>query len=106
MSTAQFNPTSQTLLILTLLDDGSNWVDYDIKACTAMGSKGLIRHIQGTVRKPIPFAEVNKVLMFDGTTPTTDDQIDVKQRQLKEYDQKEYLAWHILLTSISPCLLA
>ena len=106
MSTASYNPTSQTLSIPKLLDDGSNWVDYDIKARTAMGSKGLIRHIQGTARKPVPYTEINKVLMVDATTPATEDQIDAKERRLEEYDQKEYLARHILLTSISPRLLA
>jgi len=71
MSTAQFNPTSQTLSIPKLSDDGSNWVDYKTKARTAMGSKGLIRHIDGTSRKPTPFAELNNILMFDATTPAT-----------------------------------
>jgi hypothetical protein len=105
MSTAQFNPTSQTLSVPKLSDDGSNWVDYATKARTAMGSKGLIRHIEGTARKPTPYAEVNGALMVDATTPATDDQIDAKERRLDEYEQKEYLARHIIITSISPRLL-
>ena len=106
MTTAQSIPTSQTLSIPKLSDDGSNWVDYDTKATTAMGSKGLIRHIEGRARKPTPFAVENDVIMFDKNTPATDAQIDAKERLLEEYEQKEYLARHIILTSVSPRLFA
>ena len=105
MSTMQAIP-SQTLSIPKLLDDGSNWVDYEIKARTAMGSKGLIRHVEGKARKPTPYAEVNGKLMVDATTPATDDQIDAKERVLDEYEQKEYLTRHIILTTVSPRLFA
>ena len=106
MSTAQFNPTSQTLSIPKLNDDGSNWVDYEVKARTAMGSKGLSRHLAGSVIKPKPFNVENNVVMFDDKTPATDDQIEAKEKRLEEYEQKEYLARHIILTSISPRLFA
>jgi hypothetical protein len=104
MST-QFNPTSQTLSIPKLLDDGLNWVDYETKAWMAMGLKGLICHIEGNARKLTPYTKVNNVLMANATTPATDDQIDAKERRLDKYEQKEYLGHHIILTSISPQLI-
>jgi len=106
MSTAQYNPTSQTLSIPKLADDGSNWVDYEIKARTAMGSKGLSRHLAGTVIKPKPFEIDNGVIMFEKNKPATDEQIDAKEKRLDEYEQKEYLARHIILTTVSPRLVA
>ena len=106
MSTAQYNPVSQTLSIPKLNDDGSNWVDYEVKARTAMGSKGLSRHLAGTAIQPKPFDVENGVIMFEKGKPATDEQIEAKEKRLDEYEQKEYLARHIILTSISPRLFA
>jgi hypothetical protein len=33
-----------------LRDDGSNWVDYEPRTKIALGSKGLIKHVEGTTR--------------------------------------------------------
>ena len=48
-------PQGSAFTIIKLRDDGSNWPDYELKAKTAMGAKGLIRHIEGTARRPLPF---------------------------------------------------
>lgn len=44
--------TGTTLTIPKLADDGSNWVEFESKARNAMGSKGLIRYIDGTMIEP------------------------------------------------------
>ena len=74
-----------------------------------MGSKGVIRHVDGTARVPIPFKEVDGILVVDEKsppTPATDEQIEAKEKRLEEYEQKEYTARHILLTTVSKRLAA
>lgn len=44
--------TGTTLTIPKLSEDGSNWVDFESKARNAMGSKGLIRYINGSMIEP------------------------------------------------------
>src|SRR6266536_611198 len=103
------NPKDNTLTVPRLRDDGSNWVDYKEKVRSAMGSKGVIRHVDGTARAPMPYKEVDGIPVIDEKsppTPATDEQIEAKEKRLKEYEQKEYTARHILLTTVSKCLAA
>jgi hypothetical protein len=37
-------------------------------------------------------------------TPATDELIEAKERKMEEYDQKEFTARHIILTSVPPRL--
>src|SRR5271156_3668270 len=96
--------TSQLLSIPKLRDDGSNWADYEPKTRTAMGSRGLIRHVDGTSVAPTPYPLDNGVAMVNVTTAATDDQIEAKEKCLDEYEQKLHLARHILQNSVSPRL--
>jgi len=38
--------SNSNISILKLKDDGSNWVDYKTKVQIAMGSRGLMGHIE------------------------------------------------------------
>jgi hypothetical protein len=61
----------------------------------------LIGHIDGTARKPTPYLSINGVIMRDKDNIATDDEIDAKERKFEEYEQKEYMAQHVILSTIS-----
>jgi hypothetical protein len=48
--------TGNIISVPKLRDNGSNWVNYDSKVRSALGAKGVIRHIEGTAIKPSPYA--------------------------------------------------
>jgi hypothetical protein len=48
-------PVGNSTSIPKLKDDASNWVDYKSKALIAMGSRGLMGHIEGQAVKPKMF---------------------------------------------------
>src|ERR1700722_7392998 len=101
MTELTISSSSQLLSIPKLRDDGSNWADYEPKTRTAMGSRGLIRHVDGTAVAPRPYTIVNGIQMVDTTTEATEDQIEAKEKKLDEFEQKLHLARHILQNSIS-----
>ena len=98
------NSSNNAIAVPRLRDDGANWPDYQSKARTAMGARGLIRHVDGTARKPIAYPEVNGVPMKKPGVEATDDDLEEKEKRLDEYEQKEYGAQHVMLTTISPRL--
>ena len=70
-----------------------------------MGSKGLWRHIEGTAVAPRPYMLLNGVpVIADGKTKATEDQIETKEVRIAEFEKREYLAQHILLSTTSICL--
>jgi len=104
MSTFTLNSSSDstTLAIPKLRDDGSNWSDYEPRIRKAMGSKALWRHIEGSSIAPKPYMEKDGVyLLADGTTHAMDDQIEAKESKIIEFEKREYLAQHIILSSTS-----
>ena len=67
-----------------------------------MGAKALLRHVEGTAVAPKPYTLKDGVLVLaDETTPATDDQIDAKESKIIEFEKREYLAQHILLSTTS-----
>jgi len=107
MSTLLLNSSSDstTLQIPKLCDDGSNWSDYEPRIQRAMGSKGLWRHVEGTAVAPRPYMLLNGVpVIADGKTEATEDQIETKEVRIAEFEKREYLAQHILLSTTSICL--
>src|ERR1700726_1939547 len=94
-------PQSSSFAIIKLCDDGSNWPDYEMRAKTAMGAKGLIRHVEGTARRPLPFDVENGRPITEPGKPATRLELE---RAMDEYEQKEYAARHIMLTTVSPQL--
>ena len=94
-----------TLVVPKLHDNGSNWSDYLPRLQNVMGAKGLWRHVEGTATAPVLFAVSNGILMLsDGKTSALEDQIEAKGNKLLEFEKREYLARHILLSTTSTCL--
>ena len=87
-----------------LHNDRSHWADYEPQVRRVMGSKGLIPHLEGHARKPIPHPEVDGSPQASKGMDTTEDQIDAKEKCIAEFEQKEYLAQHFITSSISLCL--
>ena len=99
------NPDTTTLAVPKLHDDGSNWADYEPCIQRALGSKGLWRHVEGTAIAPKPYALVARVpVLADGTTQATEDQIEARETKIIDYDKREYLAQHVILSTTSTCL--
>src|ERR1700678_1349664 len=104
MNTLNLNSNSDTtiLAIPKLRDDGSNWSDYYPRIQNTMGAKGLWRHVLGTAVAPVPYVvSQGKPMLSDGKTLATDDQIDTKESRIVEFEKREYLAKHILLSTTS-----
>jgi hypothetical protein len=76
---------TSTVTVPRLRDDGANWVDYEVRTRNALGGKGLIRHVEGTVRRPLPFAQENGVPVTRPGFPATYDEIEEKEKKLEEY---------------------
>ena len=106
MTDALLTSNSPSLVIPKLRDDGTNWADYELRARRAMGSKGLVAHLEGRVRVPSPYVLVNNVPMVSTNpdVPATEDQIETREKKIMDYEQKEYLAQHLILSSTSPRL--
>jgi len=85
-----------------LCDNGSNWSDYQLRIQKAMGSKGLWRYVKGTAVAPKPYTVVNgEYFLSDLKTPATEEQIESKEMKLVDFEKKEYLAQHIILSTTS-----
>jgi hypothetical protein len=103
-SDAFLTSSSTSLVIPKLCDDGSNWADYEPRARRAMGSKGLVAHLEGRVNPPTPFGITNGIPMFAVNMPATEDQLEAKEKKIQDFEQKEYLAQYFILSSTSPRL--
>src|ERR1700684_339138 len=96
------NAESSSLSVPKLRDDGSNWADYEPRLRKAMGSKGLWRHVDGLAVAPKPYVVADGTpVLSDGKTPATDEQLEVKENRILEYEKREYLAQHIILSTTS-----
>ena len=96
------NPDTTTLAVPKLCDDGSNWADYKPRIQRALGSKGLWRHVKGTAIAPKLYVLVAGVpVLVDGTTQATEDQIEARETKIIDYDKREYLAQHVILSTTS-----
>jgi len=99
------NSDSTTLSVPNLCDDGSNWSDYQPRIERAMESKGLWRHVLGTAIAPNPYMLLNRVPVLSyGKTGATEEQIETQEIRIMDFDKKEYLAQHIILSTTSTCL--
>ena len=97
---ASSSSDSTLVAVPKLCDDRSNWADYEPRIQNAMGAKGLWRHILGTATALVPYAVCNGIPMLgDGKTPATEDQIELKESKIIEFEKREYLAHHIILST-------
>ena len=86
-------------------DNRSNWANYQPRVERALGAKGLWRHIVGTAIVPKLYELVARALVLaDGKTPATEDQIESKESKIMDFDKREYLAQHVILLTTSMCL--
>src|SRR5277367_2494134 len=84
---------NSTITTPKLADNGSNWVDYKTKVLIAMGSRGLMGHIEGRAQKPKPYTLVNdQAVLTDGKTPANEDQLEAREKCIEDFDTKQYLA--------------
>ena len=99
------NSNSSSLAVPKLHDDRSNWANYQPRLQYAMGAKGLWRHVKGTATAPVLYAVNNRIPMLsDGKTPAMEDQIEAKESKIMELKKREYLARHILMSTMSTCV--
>jgi hypothetical protein len=87
--------------IQELRDNGSNWSEYQPRMESVLVAKGLWRHVVGTAVAPEPYAMDGVPVLADGKTPATEEQIESKEDELTEFDKKEYLAQHLILSTTS-----
>ena len=89
--------TSTKVTLPKLQEDGSNWVMYKEWIQNHLTSKGLLRHITGTARKPIEIEEHNgKVHKKGNVTAMTDDEFEAYLDSLDTYAQKEAQVHEVL----------
>ena len=91
-----------SLSVPKLRDDRSSWADYEPRVERALGTKGLWRHVVGTAIAPKPYAVVAGVpVLADGITQASNDQVELKELKIVDYDKREYLAQHVILSTTS-----
>ena len=95
--------SNSTLSVPKLRDNGSNWSDYELRISKALGAKGVWRHVEGTAHSPKPYAVVSGVpVLADGKTAATENQIEARgDAKIEEYEKKQYLAQHVILSTTS-----
>ena len=102
MSTLTPNNDSTDLAVPKLCDDRSNWADYEPRLRKAMGSRGLWRHMEGVAVAPKLYIIADGIpVLADGKTTATEEQIELKEAKMIKYKKWEYLAQHIILSTMS-----
>ena len=97
-----YNSDSTSLSVPKLRDDRSNWADYQPRIERALGAKGLWRHVMGTAVEPKPYHMIAGVpTMSDGKTPVPEEQVEAREAKIQEFDKREYLAQHVILSTTS-----
>ena len=85
-----------------LQEDGSNWVMYKERIQNHLTSKGLLRHLTGTVKKPVETEEKNgKVHKKGNPTAMTDDEFETYLDSIDTYAQKEAQVREVLYDTLT-----
>ncbi|KAF8797796.1 hypothetical protein BYT27DRAFT_7218939 [Phlegmacium glaucopus] len=100
--TSDVNPaSSQGLTIPKLQSNGSNWTTYAERVMNYLTSKGLRRHVTGTVRKPIQLVERVGEHYFPGLlAPLNEEELEKHEVEQDEYDQKQASVREIIYRTI------
>ena len=102
MSTLTPNNDSTSLAVPKLCDNGSNWANYKPRLQKVMGSRGLWRHVEGVAVAPKPYLIADGIpVLEDKKTMATEEQLELKEAKMIEFEKKEYLAQHIILLTTS-----
>jgi hypothetical protein len=90
-----------------LAEDGSNWITYKERTLTAIGARGLMRHIDGRAIELISFDvdKTTKVVTKKDGTPATQTEIDELDKKIDEYYQKNSLVKQQIFSTITDRLL-
>ncbi|GBE83911.1 Retrovirus-related Pol polyprotein from transposon TNT 1-94 [Sparassis crispa] len=136
MSLKTETPTNTHLNIVPkLATDGSNWITYKEWIHTVMGSRGLMRHLEGTARQPpdpLPYPQTAPstaaVTVPSATAATTGTsataamtttaptqpaltpeeylaKVEAAESKLDDFLQKEFAAWQQIYGTINDALL-
>ena len=85
-----------------LQEDGSNWVMYKERVQNHLTSKGLLRHLTGTAKRPMEIEEKNgKVHRKGNTTAMTDDEFETYLDSIDTYAQKEAKVHEVLYDTLT-----
>ena len=88
--------------LLRLLEDGSNWIIYKEHVINNLTSKGLMRHVRGTVRKPAQLIEHNgSHYRPNELSPLSDEDLEKHEDYIDSYNQKEAQVREILYETTS-----
>ena len=99
MGPADNNNGAKGFVIPKLARDGSNWVTWKTQTLATLGSnKGVIRHLNGTVRVPDP-------LPTHVITESEDEAYDKAEKRWDDYYQREALIKAQIYTTIPEALL-
>jgi hypothetical protein len=103
MGPADNNNGVKGFVVPKLARDGSNWVTWKTQTLATLGSnKGVMRHLNGTVRvpDPLPTHEANAVI-----TESDEEAYDKAERCWDDYYQREGLIKAQIYTMIPEALL-
>ena len=81
-------------------------MDYEPKVKVLCGVKGILKFLEGHVRKPKELHVANGVYMKPGTInkPATEEKIENVETNMDMYEQQKAMCKHILMSSVSPHL--
>jgi len=88
-------------LLLKLQANGENWVTYKERLRNHLTSKGLLRHVNGTAKKPVEVEVINDKTHQKGkTAPMTDDELEEYYTSFADFEQKEAQVRDIIYETI------
>jgi hypothetical protein len=94
--------TRNVISVPKLRDNGSNWVNYESKVQSALGAKGIIRHVDGMAIKSLPYVkDDDDQYIVSPEVLATEEQIEAREKCIDKYIQHEHTAQHILLMGVS-----
>jgi hypothetical protein len=81
--------------------NGENWVMYKERLRNHLTSKGLIRHVNGTAKKPAEVEVINdKVHKKGNPVPMDDDELETYYDSFADYEQKEVQVRDVIYETI------
>jgi len=101
---AEFMSSGSSIKILSLpklQTNGENWVTYKERLRNHLTSKGLVRHINGTAKKPVEVEIINdKTHKKGSSTPMTDNELKMYYDSFTDYEQKEAQVRNVIYKTI------
>ena len=94
--------SSKVVNLPRLSEDGSNWVTYKERVLNNLTSKGLMRHVRGTARKPVQLTERHGAYYRPHElSPLSDEDLEKHEDLVDSYDQKEAQVREIIYETVS-----